>query len=644
VSGVWRKLIQVFSNLGNHEALGKLGDFTATPRMIFISLLALGIGASSACIALILLRLIGLFTNLFFFQRWDTALVSPAGNHLGFLVIFVPAIGALVIGLMARYGSERIRGHGIPEAIESILINGSRVEPKVAFWKPLSSALSIGSGGPFGAEGPIIMTGGAFGSLVAQFIHLSSSERKTLLVAGAAAGMSATFNSPVAAVLLAVELLLFEWKPRSLVPVALASVVADVVRHYIIGQGPLFPTSGHPAFIGPTGILSCGLVGLLAGALSALLTLAVYASEDTFLKLPIHWMWWPAIGGLVVGIGGLIFPQALGVGYDMIGALLQGHVTIQIIAGILIVKAVIWSISLGSGTSGGVLAPLLMMGGALGGLEAMFLPNLGAGFWELVSMGAILGGTMRSPFTGIIFTLELTHDVNMLLPLLVACMLAHGFTVIVMRRSILTEKISRRGYHLSREYSTDPLEILFIREVMRTNIVALNEVMSGADLRRLLHGGDAAEEAPPSAHRLQRLFPILDANKRLLGVATRRDLEELLPGDNSQTKHNGHQTQNVEPGERIYHLSTALHSRPVVAYPDEPLRTAVYRMAESGYTRLPVVGREHPDQLLGMVSLQDLLKARVRSLDEERHRERVLKLSLLFAPRASGTRRELSER
>jgi H+/Cl- antiporter ClcA len=644
VSGVWRKLVQVFSNLGNHEALGKLGDFTTTPRMIFISLLALGIGAISACIALILLRLIGLFTNLFFFQRWDTALVSPAGNHLGFLAIFVPVLGALVIGLMARYGSERIRGHGIPEAIESILINGSRVEPKVAFWKPLSSALSIGSGGPFGAEGPIIMTGGAFGSLVAQFIHLSSSERKTLLVAGAAAGMSATFNSPVAAVLLAVELLLFEWKPRSLVPVALASVVADVVRHYIIGQGPLFPTPVHPAFIGPVGILSCVLVGLLAGALSALLTLAVYTSEDTFLKLPIHWMWWPAIGGLVVGIGGLIFPQALGVGYDTIGALLQGHVTMQMIAGILIVKAVIWSVSLGSGTSGGVLAPLLMMGGALGGLEAMFLPNLGAGFWELVSMGAILGGTMRSPFTGVIFTLELTHDVNMLLPLLVACMLAHGFTVIVMRRSILTEKISRRGYHLSREYATDPLEILFIREVMRTNIVALNEAMSGADLHRLLHGSHSAEETSPSSQRLQRLFPVLDANKRLLGVVTRQDLEGLLPDNDGQTRHNGHQTQNVQSAERIYQLSAALHSQPVVAYPDEPLRTAVYRMAESGYTRLPVVEREHPDQLLGVVSLQDLLKARVRSLDEERHRERVLKLSLLFTPRSSGTRRELSER
>ena len=430
ISGLWQKSVRGLRNLGNHEEFGKLGDFTTTPRIILISLMAIGIGVVSAFVALILIRLISLFTNLFFFQRWSTALVSPADNQLGVFVIIVPIIGALIIGVMARYGSERIRGHGIPEAIEAILMHGSRVDPKVAVLKPLSSAISIGSGGPFGAEGPIIMTGGAIGSLIAQFFHLSGSERKTLLVAGAAGGMSATFAAPVAAVLLAVELLLFEWKPRSLIPVALASATAAVMRRYIIGMGPLFPTPPHPAFIGPGGVLGCVIIGLLAGGLSALLTMAVYASEDAFRLLPIHWMWWPAIGGLVVGIGGLIFPQALGVGYDTIGALLQGNVTMQVILGVLLIKSTIWAVSLGSGTSGGVLAPLLMMGGALGGLAALFLPNLGPGFWELVCMGAILGGTMRSPFTGVIFSLELTHDVNMLLPLLIACVIAHGFTVI----------------------------------------------------------------------------------------------------------------------------------------------------------------------------------------------------------------------
>src|SRR3954447_16092205 len=496
------------------DSLHHLGDFTATPRLLSISALAIGIGLCAAVVATWLLKLIGLCTNLFFFQRFSTELVSPAGHHLGPFVIAVPVVGALIIGAMARYGSERIRGHGIPEAIEAILINGSRVEPKVALLKPLSSAISIGSGGPFGAEGPIIMTGGAIGSLIAQFFHLTSAERKTLLVAGAAAGMSATFAAPVASVMLAVELLLFEWKPRSVIPVALASVAAAAARRHLLGLGPIFPVPAHPIDIGAAGLAGCVVVGLLAGVLSALLTLAVYASEDFFQKLPIHWMWWPALGGLVIGIGGWFFPQALGVGYDIIGGLLQGDMPLKIIAGVLIVKSIIWAVSLGSGTSGGVLAPLLMIGGALGGLEMHFLPWEGAGFWPLVSMGAILGGTMRSPLTGVIFALELTHDITVMLPLLLAVTIAHGFTVLTLRRSILTEKISRRGFHLSREYSVDPLEIIFAREVMQpAPEIALN--------------GPRAGELPA-----------------------------------------------------------------VIAYEDEPLRVVVFRMAETGVTRLPVVARE----------------------------------------------------
>ncbi len=299
------------------------GDFTVTPRVLVLSLMAITIGLLSTGVAFVLLRLISLFTKLFYYQRWSTSLVSAAQNTLGGYAVLVPVAGALIIGLIARYGSERIRGHGIPEALESILINGSRVQPRLAVLKPLSAAISIGSGGPFGAEGPIIMTGGAFGSMIAQLFHLSSAERKTLLVAGAAAGMSATFAAPLASVLLAVELLLFEWKPRSMIPVALASATAGAARRYILGVGPLFPVPAHPVFIGPAGLAGCVLAGLLAGLLSALLTWAVYASEDAFQKLPIHWMWWPAMGGLVIGLGGMIFPQALGVGYDTIGALLQ---------------------------------------------------------------------------------------------------------------------------------------------------------------------------------------------------------------------------------------------------------------------------------------------------------------------------------
>jgi chloride channel protein, CIC family len=580
-----------------------LGDFTATARVIPISLLAIGIGTLSAFVAWALLRLIGFFTNVFYYGRIGTALVSPAGNHLGWYAILVPVSGGLVIGFMAYYGSERIRGHGIPEAIESILINGSRVQPRLAVLKPVSAAISIGSGGPFGAEGPIIMTGGAIGSVISQLFHLTAAERKTLLVAGAAAGMSATFATPIAAVLLAVELLLFEWKPRSAIPVALASATAGAARRYILGLGPLFPVPQHAIFIGPQGLAGCVVAGLLAGCLSSLLTLGVYAAEDSFMKLPIHWKWWPAIGGLAVGLGGMIFPQALGVGYDTIRALLQGDAPMAVLAGVLLVKSAIWVVSLGSGTSGGVLAPLLMMGAAMGGVEATFLPNEGAGFWPLVSMGAILAGTMRAPFTAILFALELTHDMNLLLPLLVAAMLAHATTVLLLKRSILTEKVARRGFHLTREYATDPLEVLFVREVMRTNLVALPAGATVNDLRATL--------IREPSQRGQHLYPVVDAARRIQGVVTRRQLRELT----------GSAASNLS-------LRDVLRD-PVVAYTDEPLRTVVLRMAETGFTRLPVVDVE-TGNLAGMISLTDLLMARVRNLNEERHRERVLNLRLPF--------------
>jgi len=380
-------------------------------------------------------------------------------------------------------------------------------------------------------------------------------------------------------------------------------VVAAATRRYIIGLGPLFPTPSHAVFIGPHGLMGCVLVGLMAGALSALLTLAVYAAEDGFQKLPIHWMWWPIIGGFVVGLGGLIFPQALGVGYDMIGSLLQGDVVLKTIAGILLVKSIIWAVSLGSGTSGGVLAPLLMMGGALGGLMSGFLPNEGLGFWPLVAMGAILGGTMRSPFTGVVFAVELTHDVNVILPLLLASVIAHAFTVLTLRRSILTEKVARRGYHLSREYSVDPLEILFVREVMRSDIVALPADASISDLATSLHD---------HSRRRQVLYPVVDRDKKLVGVVPSEELQQLVHHKN------GHA------------LADVVQKDPQVAYPDEPLRVVVYRMAETGVTRFPVVERNGTRKLAGMISLDDLLKARAHTLDAERRRERVLPLRLKF--------------
>ncbi len=346
-----------------------LADFNRDYRILLLSLMAIAIGAISAFIAYGLVLLIGLITNLAFYQRLSTDFTSPANNHLGLLVIIVPMIGGLIIGLMARYGSEQIRGHGIPEALEAILIGRSRIGFKVAVLKPLSSALSIGTGGPFGAEGPIIMTGGAFGSLFAQAFNLSTAERKTLLVAGAAGGMAAIFATPLAAVLLAVELLLFEWKPRSFIPVAFAAITASILRVTLLGQGPIFPIPPHPQLSSPEMLYALG-VGIVAGLGSSLLTLLVYGFEDLFRKLPIHWMYWPIIGGFFIGLGGLINPHTLGVGYDTIRTLLSGNEIGIALITLLIVKTLSWSIALGSGTSGGVLAPLMIIGGALGALEA----------------------------------------------------------------------------------------------------------------------------------------------------------------------------------------------------------------------------------------------------------------------------------
>src|SRR6185436_14396492 len=446
------------------------GDFTASPRVLVVTVMAVFVGIASAFVALALTKLISLFTNIFYYQRVSFGeFTSPAAHHLGLWAVFIPVIGGLLIGLMARYGSEKIRGHGIPEALEAILIGQSRMEAKVAVLKPLSSALSIGTGGPFGAEGPIIMTGGAFGSLFAQGFHLTAAERKTLLVAGAAGGMAAIFATPIAAVLLAVELLLFEWKPRSFIPVASAAAVAGALRVPLMGAGPVFATPGHPplAFFG---LLSALILGLAAGFGSGALTRLVYASEDFFEKIPIHWMWWPTIGGLVVGLGGLLYPRALGVGYDVIRDLLNARLIGTFVLGLLITKAIIWAIALGSGTSGGVLAPLMIMGGALGALVGPWLPGGDPGAWAALGMGAMLGGTMRAPFTAIAFMLEVTHDVNLLPAMLVACVAADAVTVLLMKRSILTEKMARRGHHVMREYIVNPLHLMRVADVMEKDV------------------------------------------------------------------------------------------------------------------------------------------------------------------------------
>ncbi|GAY08616.1 chloride channel protein [Pseudonocardia sp. N23] len=596
-----------------------LRDFALTPRVLLIVVLAMPIGALGAVAAWALLRLIGLVTHLVFFQTVGFSLVGPGSDpHPAWLVLAAPVAGGLVIGLMARFGSEKIRGHGMPEAIEAILMRRSTVEPRVAVLKPISAAVSIGTGGPFGAEGPIIMTGGAIGSILAQHLHLSADERKALMVSGAAAGMAATFNSPLASVLLAVEVLLFEWRPRSFLPVVAAVAAATLLRVPLLGEGPIFPIAFADLNVSPLATIFCVVAGVLGGLLAVAVTALVYISEDTFARLPIHWMWWPAIGGLIIGIGGLIEPRALGVGYDVIGELLSGHATMGLIVGILTVKSLIWGLSLGSGTSGGVLAPVFMIGASLGALEGHVFPAAAPGFWAIVGLAAVVGGVMRSPLTGVVFSLELTHVWPMLLPLLVASAAAYGTSALLLRRSVLTEKIARRGHHLSCEYDVDPLEVLRADEVMHARpwtLAAADLLPPPADVfsaevpRR---GGEPDGQLAP----LQPLFPVIDDGGTLLGIVPRRLLRH--------------------PPEGAATVAEIMIVPPLVVGVGETLRTIASRFAQAAVAAAPVVDRTDPTRLVGLITVEQLLDGHLREHAEEHHRERPLTMTRRRRPSNSG--------
>ena len=581
-----------------HDDDSGLADFSTDRRVLLLAAMAAIVGVISSFVAYALLWLIAGITNLAFYHRFSALPAVPQGNHLGYWVVAVPVAGALIIGLMARFGSEKIRGHGIPEALEAILLGRSIISAKVAILKPISSAISIGTGGPFGAEGPIIMTGGAFGSIFAQQFHLSSAERKTLLVAGAAAGMSAVFATPVAAVLLAVELLLFEWKPRSFIPVAVAAIVATVMRGPLLGAGPIFSVPAHAASSSEQLAFAVG-VGVLAGFASGLLTLLVYACEDFFQKLPLHWMWWPAIGAVFVGVGGLVEPRVLGVGYDTIHSLLRGEMIGGVVAGLMIAKALVWAIALGSGTSGGVLAPLLIMGGALGAMLARWIPGHDAGLWATVGMAAMMGGTMRAPLTAMVFAVELTNDFNLFPALLIGTVAALGVTVLLMRRSILTEKLARRGHHITREYSIDPFEFARVREVMDQDVTSIPASMKLTELSDRLAQGDAA------LNRRQGTL-IVDEQQRLVGIITRGDMVRALRQEQSSER------TVVEAG------STDL----AVTFPDEPLHAALTKMFGRDVGRLPVVERNNPTRVVGYLGRAAILSARMRLHEEEHHRQR----------------------
>jgi H+/Cl- antiporter ClcA/CBS domain-containing protein len=587
-----------------------LRDFTADSRMLMLSAIALVLGAVSSVLAWILLSLINLATNVFYFHKWNTQFRSPADNHLGWLAIFVPVIGGVLIGTIARFGSDKIRGHGIPETLEAIILRGARVDARVALLKPLATAISIGSGGPFGAEGPIIVTAGSTGSLIAQTFNLSDAERTTLMVAGATAGMAATFSTPVAAVLLAVELLLFEWRPRSLVPVSVACAMAGVMRRFLLGPGPIFPmplTTTQTSLHSMAGALA---VGVAAGLMSALLGRTISFFEAGFEKLPVHWMWWPAIGGIGIGIGGLIFPRALGVGYDVIKQMIAGDFTWKLLVGVLVVKFLIWAFSLGSGTAGGVLAPLLMIGCALGGAMTHVLPPIDPGGWPLLGSAAMIAGSLGAPLTAAVLGLELTHNGGLLLPLLMASVTAYAITVLIQPRSILTEGLAKRGHHMMREYGVDPLEVLTVRDVMRTSVLAIPPDATGKDAQQWLDAGGASEPVERAAKR-QLLFPLVEDGK-LTGVLTRGDLWRA--------------GGNPEPQTVL--LKTMARSAKTVD-PDETLRAVAEEMANSGVTTFPVVASDS-GELMGLVGFHDVLQARARSQQREANRERVLRLRWPF--------------
>ncbi|WP_454734900.1 chloride channel protein [Cupriavidus necator] len=569
-------------------------DYAVNRRLLMLSVIALGIGALSTVAADVLVNLIRFFTNLFFYQTLSLAERSPAGHALGAWVIAVPVLGGLIVGLMARYGSDKIRGHGIPEAIEAVLFGKSKMSPRVAVLKPLSSGIVIGSGGPFGAEGPIIMTGGSLASLLAQYLHLTAGERKALLVAGACAGMTAIFGTPVAAVLLAVELLLFELRPRSLLPVALACAVAGFLRPLFFEAGPLFPL--QTAAAGTPALASCVLAGMLCGALGAALTLALYRTEDAFSRLPMHWMWWPALGGLVVGIGGYFEPRALGVGYDVIGDLLNNRIAIEIAVALLAVKAVIWIAALGSGTSGGVLAPLLMLGAGLGVVLAPWLPGGSPQLWALVCMAGVLGNVLGAPLTAIVFAFGLTHDTQALLPLLLTTAVAYGFSVLTMKRSIMTEKIARRGLHIYREYGVDPLERAHVDELMTREVVAIDADLPVAEAMARYFG----------EHAVHRAYPVV-AEGRVLGMLERTAIRGLAAGE-------------VPHGMRCRELLTAPAH---VLLPGQTARAAAGSMAALSVARLPVVESVETMRLAGILSLRDLLRPSGHVHHEESRRERL---------------------
>ena len=585
-----------------------------THRILLISVLAIALGALAAWAAQLLMFMINVITDVAFYGRVSDVIgptaregsfvLSPAGNQLGAWVILIPAIGGLLAGIMARWGSRAIQGHGIPEAMEQILTNESNIPARMTWLKPVSSAFAIGTGGPFGAEGPIISTGGALGSLLGQLLHVTANERKVLLAAGAAAGMAAVFGAPVASLVLAVELLLFELRPRSLIPVALATVTAVGIRYATYGAAPVFPMP-NVAEPGGMALISFVLIGAVVGFASVWVTKAVYGVEDLFAKLPIHWMWWPAIGALIAGFIGWIEPRTLGVGYDNIDALVQGHFGLTVLLSFGALKFISWVIALGSGTSGGTLAPLFMIGGSLGAVVGIginhWLPGIhvNMGIAALVGMAAIFAGSSRALLTAVVFAFETTRQPAALLPLLGGCTAAYLISAVMMRNTIMTEKIARRGVRVPSEYAADYLDQVTVGTACARDVFSLRADQTLAEVRRWL-----SEGAPEAQHQG---FPVVDAGGKVCGVLTRRSL--LDP--------QWHYTLTV--GELVTRP-------PVMVKESHSLREAADHMVAEQVGRLVVVSQTAPHRLVGILTRGDILSAHARRLREARLKDRHIKL------------------
>ncbi len=573
-------------------------------RMLLVSCLASGIGLVAGVVAFALYKLIGFFTNLFFFHRWSTDFTSAQHNHLGWLVIVVPVIGGLIVGVMAKYGTSKIKGHGIPEAMEAVLFNRSRIAPRVAILKPISAAIAIGTGGPFGAEGPIIQTGGAIGSLVGQAFHTTAVERKVLLACGAAAGMSATFNTPIAGVILAIELLLFEFKSRSFIPLVISSTLATAVHMQLLGLGPMFQASPMDFAI-PRGLPFYLVLGLICGIAAVGFSKLLYWAEDQFEKLPVNEMWWPAIGALGLGIIGFFVPRVLGVGYDTIGDILNGQLAWKVLLVVMVAKAAALAVSLGSGTSGGLLAPCFMWSAALGGIFAMvsnhFLPgaHLSPGAFALVAMGAVFAAASRATFTFIIFAFEITRDYNSVLPLMLVSVIADGIAMLLMpNSSIMTEKLARRGLRVHQDYETDVLSQARVADTMEHELPAVSANTTVGALAERIAQHD------PAVARHEALL-ILDDTGKLTGIITRGDLLRALDNDSSG----------------LMTVQQAGNTRLVVTHPDELVSEAAAKMLHNDIGRLPVVDRTDHRKVIGYLGRSGVMAARLRRFQDEHVRE-----------------------